>query len=589
MAGARPFAHHIPSMGYSEEYELQTQCGICGFEIEGGKDNCVPLKKSSKTPPILLNPSYTLPVNRHHRVWNAARWFNIQSRSERYGPKLMIAHADCFKLFLKECTCEDRLERLFTLGNWVQPWATVLTLYLDPSTDVTRGISLVADVYNMPGIKSMPLEVANLIQEYSRSHIIWRFASALDRLDKLTKAGVDQLDLVPLRQVALWERGSLPTLSSNLRGEAIRLAIDSYGLAKIERMALRPKSTTFSSKTSAYVVEHQKDCKQITVDFKFGLAHLNLSPQGSGLKIWDRPCPPNMLGCYGFRNAVTPPIHHITTIEPRTCTGITFWYRTHIDHLHAHTVSKPDPQETWRNYTYPSHNAMWFYLPLPPGEEILAFGVREPIVNDEDDYRPLSYVFWTALSGQITIGRHPYSETQDTVLATGPDLTLVHTRSLLHDNNFFGTHSAKRRQFKFDTYTPKTTPSFRRDFFSWAPLENITRVQVFIYNELKVSRKTCRGMIFHYADGSQRALGQCRLFKDIFVSHVNPSSICLAAVQVSTKNRTHEQTRVDFSCSEHRKEDDETEWRCFPMRGVLEFWYCHHEWTINVVVNGHTT
>jgi hypothetical protein len=126
----------------------------------------------------------------------------------------------------------------------------------------------VAEIYNTPQIKLLPPEITGVIHKYSQSHTIWRFAAVLDRLERVTVANVDQLDSVPLCDIALWERGSRPTLSTDLRGDVIRLNMDSQGLAKIERLAVRPKPNSFSSQALAYAVEDYKDCNEMTVDFK---------------------------------------------------------------------------------------------------------------------------------------------------------------------------------------------------------------------------------------------------------------------------------------------------------------------------------
>lgn len=180
----------------------------------------------------------------------------------------ITVHADCFNLFMKESTFEDKISQLFTLAHWTQPWAAISSLYLDPSTDVRRGIALAAEIYNIPQLKSTPFEIAGLIWNYSKTDIIWRFVSVLDRIERLSTASPNQLDDISLHEIGSWERGTSPTISANPPGGFTRLTIDSRGLKRIEQLEGRPEPRPNSSDALAYVVESEKCLKNITVDFK---------------------------------------------------------------------------------------------------------------------------------------------------------------------------------------------------------------------------------------------------------------------------------------------------------------------------------
>lgn len=56
------------------------------------------------------------------------------------------------------------------VGCWTRPWNTRQSLGLDPTIDVPRGIALIADIYDMPQLKSLPAEIADLIHGYSSTH-----------------------------------------------------------------------------------------------------------------------------------------------------------------------------------------------------------------------------------------------------------------------------------------------------------------------------------------------------------------------------------------------------------------------------------
>lgn len=257
---------------------------------------------------------------------------------------------------MRESKFEDKLYRLYTLANWTRPWSAVSSLHLDPHTDVPRGIFLAAEIYNIPQLASIPAEIANSIRDYSRLDIIWRFASVLDRIERLSNAD-PQLDSLPLREVSMWERGGRPTVLADPCGGVIRLTIDSQGLKKIERLRIRPKHQPCPSDALAYVVESEKRFRKITVGFKaclilfhtlrfftnagqFGLAHLNTPPGPTHLNVWDRPCPPNLRDCYGFRKSSRLPFTRVTAIEPQKCTGITFFLDNALLDMHAHTTKQ---------------------------------------------------------------------------------------------------------------------------------------------------------------------------------------------------------------------------------------------------------
>ncbi|KAK7428517.1 hypothetical protein QQZ08_004955 [Neonectria magnoliae] len=72
------------------------------------------------------------------------------------------------------------------------------------------------------------------------------------------------------------------------------------------------------------------------------------------------------------------PFTPMTAIDPHKCTGITFFLTSTMIGMHAHTMAKPNPLESFNRIPERSRGRLtWSYLPLPPGEVIEAFGVRE--------------------------------------------------------------------------------------------------------------------------------------------------------------------------------------------------------------------
>lgn len=142
-------------------------------------------------------------------------------------------------------------------------------------------------------------------------------------------------------------------------------------------------------------------------------------------------------------------------------------------------------------------------------------------------------------------------------------------------------------------YSPTTRPSFpdtiKDVYFSSAPLDNVTRAEVF----QAPGSRFCNGIIFGYRDGTQRAVGQCRFGKDMVRCYENPTKICLAKKETYSACNDEEcseyissnRTKSLVSCVEiwfltrstpgteqHRPD----EWTCQGMTGMMEFWFHLH-------------
>lgn len=144
--------------------------------------------------------------------------------------------------------------------------------------------------------------------------------------------------------------------------------------------------------------------------------------------------------------------------------------------------------------------------------------------------------------------------------------------------NLLGTHSSKKRPFRFRHIRPGGEPPFKRAYFSSAPLEGVTRVHTFEDKD----DKFCQGIILEYANGAQRALGQCRFGLDPVSTVTNPSEICLAEYeyhpngpvqprQLPTRMRVRFFSDDDYK--RHKTHDGKTIWKSFPVKGAIELWF----------------
>ncbi|KAB5566957.1 hypothetical protein GE09DRAFT_751219 [Coniochaeta sp. 2T2.1] len=98
---------------------------------------------------------------------------------------------------------------------------------------------------------------------------------------------------------------------------------------------------------------------------------------------------------------------------------------------------------------------------------------------------------------------------------------------------------------------------------SFAPLSNVIRASTFT----DPRRGYYRGLLFHYSNGGQRALGQCRVGFDPMSEFRNPATLCFR-VGLSTDGL--QRAWVGLGDVEHDHDERHT---CYQMgRGRLGFW-----------------
>ncbi|KPM41177.1 hypothetical protein AK830_g5399 [Neonectria ditissima] len=563
-------------------------CGACGFDFEDD-DRCVP---------IIWDKSFS-----HFEAFEAFDFANgdiSDSLSVEYSSRIDICvlkpgvrrdsvtiHADCFKLFMKLSQEENKLAALCLLAQWTQPWVSVSSLHLDPVTDVPRGIAMASERYGIPGLASLPLEVAELIRDYSPTNILWRFASLLTRMDRLHHHGFGCIDSVPVCKISSWERGVRPTLLPKpLRRGVYRLTLDSQGLKMIERLPKRPCYQSGASVGLAYVVEYKSCFKKMTVSFKkFGLARLNFESESTRLKVWDRPCPPNPADCYSFHKPWLASYYRMIVTETHKSSGILlFFYGGYLASMHTYKGGEqgygldPDLAEKWKG-------AMWLYLPLPPGDRIEAVGAQKILGHPEG----FSYVFRTRLAGDVAFGR-PCAEPElgSVVLGVSPNPTLISYAEKWGCNLLAARDFSVRRRpnIWFRPHKAITEVSSRsiHVLFSAAPLQDVTRMQIFEDKD----GGFCRGILFDYADGAQRTVGQCKFGVDTINLVTNPSHFCIRSFDSLSQGyyrRGAERTKVvASSSSSHSHGARSIDWKCFTFSGVMEFLFTNDESSIKIVL-----
>lgn len=171
------------------------------------------------------------------------------------------------------------------------------------------------------------------------------------------------------------------------------------------------------------------------------------------------------------------------------------------------------------------------------------------------------------LAGDIVVGNAPPDAKFRT---TASPSALIHDVPELNPISIFGAHSAGGRPF-------------RNAVLSTAPLGNVRRLSVFRGGP----KGFCTGMLLEYADGAQRALGQCRVGVDPVEAHAGPSGICLglrlyteAGVAVWLQT-TDVRVAGGEECG-HEREGAGVGYSCFPMRGDLQFCFSDKETLVQI-------
>lgn len=177
----------------------------------------------------------------------------------------------------------------------------------------------------------------------------------------------------------------------------------------------------------------------------------------------------------------------------------------------------------------------------------------------------------------MIIGSYQRGETTVLSRATAYGLALVHDVPEFSPISFLGVTSNTKDQVEFAPNVPVSSlPPFRRPLFSSAPLSGVVRAEIF----RDAGTGFCQGILFTYTNGSQRALGQCRVGIDASITCKTPTYICIANFQHSPPKRGYRLQVSEVQVThalEHTHRFQGVQWECFPMRGWLEFWFRRQE------------
>ncbi|KAL7804295.1 hypothetical protein V8C43DRAFT_320760 [Trichoderma afarasin] len=521
-------------------------------------------------------------------------------------------HTDCFELFEKHCAIGDdengseqkdeKYRRLWLAGTRRYAWRKMQPLRFPSST--TLAFPQPEIINQICGFQKIFLpEVVQLIQSHSKSHIVWRYCSAIQLAQELGSAKAEAAVIYDVPKVLSWSRGCAPKLvqDESLAGSFIRFTIDHRGIKSIDRFTDIPAGTAgeMTASSCVFAVEPIEKLSDDKLEYELGLCRLQV-PRTRQITIWSDPNPLHLMHLLPSEDLDQ--YHRFATIslDPEYCTGISLFIASHLVHeIHAHSERHSTHLERFEYLrSMFDHEIVWIYIPLTAPDQITAIEIRKYVTEEE---RPHHFTIWTE-TGKFIVGCPQTREYQRSgpgtfswepaegiLYETGDTrrpLTLIHHVPSSGSMEFIGTDADKQTETTEPDVQREDWP-LERAFFSFASLEGVLNVHVFS-DKL---RKLCEGILFEYENGSKRTVGQCRLGWDQVQSWQKPLGMFYesASYQLTYPDDildpvTHKSVRVTFdSESYHVSEDGTFEKNFYPMRGCLNFWFLMNDVEIEIV------
>ncbi|KAI7764104.1 hypothetical protein LZL87_006486 [Fusarium oxysporum] len=384
-----------------------------------------------------------------------------------------------------------------------------------------------AEAYGILLLKLLPAELIHMVQEYSDSATFWRYIHVLSiarELSSLQSDAAPPVTSIPLCNILSWTRGDYAAvLSSN--------------------------------------------CPPV-----FHVLRLELPASLFGFHIWDTPNPPGIEDC-DFYGRVTPSMQFKTT-NLRSVTGLTFFFSfSKLYAIHAHTHARPYATKTFdRLPVKRQESVVWIYLPMPRDEEITSIAMRLKVEGGGATTQKPFFMIRTKLAGDVYVGPCHLRQHRDIVLSQSSPELLIHNVADVGPATVFGTYPRKQHHDSLPSFNnrwPNMDPllhlMFEHMYLSVAPLKDVTGIQV-----LEDENFECKGMIFDYSNGAQRALGDCRFGHYRVKTYVRPRRLCYCHVQPTPAIMRGVHVEIG-SESDHAHSGDD--WKCSEMEGNIEFWF----------------
>ncbi|OTB05494.1 hypothetical protein M426DRAFT_319758 [Hypoxylon sp. CI-4A] len=561
----------------SSSYHYDQYCGICHGQVQPLLCDLTPERNRtdvSLTSYGGFSRSFSsepdeLSMKLHD---DADRTIVFQRPGYRYNDNEYVRfHHDCFLLLYRRYKSKDILQRLWVFAIWRTPWVFGPSAFPEESITIP-GVAKAAD--NMfPGLKMLPLEILSIIKTYSQDSLFWRYSSVLGLANQFSSLVSNEVEAsTPLRKISRWERGSPIEAVTSPQYPYIRLTLDELGVTLVERLPAFPTYETWQSTRLVYVIVHEKDIEGVIAHIKFGTLRLELPRKCPGFHSWKTPTPVPDERCVYF-SVPTPPTSCLhwapsRTIDLHETTGITFIFvDREIWYIHNHSVTTPMSTDVIQRFPH-LENAVWIYVPIPPDDSVIAIGP----IPDQTLVIPECYLFRMRLAGDVLVGHIDIEqETPDIHLTTAPPTKFIYNATGWQRISVTGVvleDSGQNREFSPLRY-PWRRGLLNRGFCSMAPFIDVARIQVFHTEEI-----TCRGILLSYKDGSQRALGECRIGVDSVTDCANPKRLCVRTMCLDGVDELHHPWDFEVRSNNGPEHDhEELYWSEYHYDG----WFCLQE------------
>ncbi|KAI5924935.1 hypothetical protein F4810DRAFT_700405 [Camillea tinctor] len=558
---------------------LHPVCGVCTYPILKhervkalfGNDDSTSYRGQTRPFPFPKQGYLTTEVDGFH----LCRHPNCKMCTA--SPEFIPIHYECFEIFRKACILEssDALHRLWTIVAWRNPWRKAPPVYLANDKLPDRdSFERVAQMCGMSWLCGFPPELLQMIQDYSAHTLLWRATSALRLAALVAVTSSECLVKIPLCEIVSWRRGGKPDRVSPPSPRllpVIRLTIDADGISGVERLPCYPAYTGESQGSFAFIVEQEDDLSGLVAQLKDGLLRLELPPDRLSLMIWNTPAPPKLSECRADP-AYLPAWQRFFAIEMNAITGITFFFcGSQLFGVHVHHSKESCAMSTYLRFTPRRRRAVvWIYLPIVKSDPLLVLGTRKK----PSSRAGFSILTRTQKVGDIALGPQSPQSFSDQCLGACAPITLVYAEPKEERPvPFFGAYCRVLSHPPKPISVPKAGqhPLGESAYFSWAPLKDISSVEVF-YDE---SGERCRGIMFHYLNGGRRAVGQCRLHVDHVKQFFQPQGLCFRVdTHTSPPNRVNYIVvtyTVEISFEDTKRGTEG--WSYRPLDGILKFWF----------------
>lgn len=209
-------------------------------------------------------------------------------------------------------------------------------------------------------------------------------------------------------------------------------------------------------------------------------------------------------------------------IEIGKVEGLTFiFYKGEIAAIHIHNPTQSSALSTYHRLSSGAQSkGVWVHVPLSKEDRLFRFAIREYFRGGR------VVLLGTAKAGDMIFGRPGHTAGPTRGIDSHTPLSLVYGDPK-DDNSvvaFFGAfHKGQMNRAENDFFhhaqwpprirraTPVERKMLRDPYYSSAPLAGVVKATVFLAD---AKYPYCRGIMFTYANGSRRTVGECRVCVD---------------------------------------------------------------------------